>query len=526
MEYTASRGRDAPAQTRAASNGFPLDVKADNSHNSSLHHPHMGTARGFSGVWSNARSSRILGWVAWILSVLVCSAILSSILASAPALQTSWQRPAEASPPSSHGNIGIAGDHMSLHFPRSDMGPVGSARATPVVKRESTCASGDEPVDDYDLPLRIGAVFIILFVSASACAFPLLASKLPGLRMPSDFFFSVRHFGTGVLIATAFCHLLPTAFTLLHDPCLDEFWREGYAAMPGAIALGAVLFVTAIEMWLHPGRHCHEQPPAAEPAVPHNRQKGQFNGRESSIGRHLSFINNGAAPGSRITSSVLSDDPELAAYMKREFQQPAIEEGKVLNTPRDTPLTSPNAINTTFRDHADPSALTPEQKRKRETTQCFLLEMGILFHSVFIGMALSVALGSQFVVLLVAISFHQMFEGLALGSRIAAIDWPKEKSLQPWLMALAYGCTTPLGQAIGLATRSAYSPDSEVGLILVGVMNSISSGLLIFASLVELLSEDLLSDESWKILRGKRRVCAFFLVIAGAFGMSLIGAWA
>lgn len=57
-------------------------------------------------------------------------------------------------------------------------------------------------------------------------------------------------------------------------------------------------------------------------------------------------------------------------------------------------------------------------------------------------------------------------------------------------------------------------------------MNAISSGLLVFASLVELLSEDFLSDESWRILRGRRRVYACFLVLSGAIGMSLVGAWA
>jgi hypothetical protein len=71
-----------------------------------------------------------------------------------------------------------------------------------------------------------------------------------------------------------------------------------------------------------------------------------------------------------------------------------------------------------------------------------------------------------------------------------------------------------------------YSPDSEVGLLVVGIMNAISAGLLVFASLVELLSEDFLSDESWRILRGKRRVFACFLVFLGAFSMSLVGAWA
>ena len=57
-------------------------------------------------------------------------------------------------------------------------------------------------------------------------------------------------------------------------------------------------------------------------------------------------------------------------------------------------------------------------------------------------------------------------------------------------------------------------------------MNAISAGLLTFASLVELLSEDFLSDPSWRYLRGKQRVFACLLVLLGAFGMSLVGAWA
>lgn len=85
---------------------------------------------------------------------------------------------------------------------------------------------------------------------------------------------------------------------------------------------------------------------------------------------------------------------------------------------------------------------------------------------------------------------------------------------------------TPIGQAIGLGTHTLYDPESEVGLVMVGTMNAISSGLLVYASLVELLSEDFLSDESWRLLRGKRRVFACILVFLGAFLMSLIGAWA
>lgn len=84
--------------------------------------------------------------------------------------------------------------------------------------------------------------------------------------------------------------------------------------------------------------------------------------------------------------------------------------------------------------------LTPQQKHKKALLQVALLEMGILFHSVFIGMALSVTGGPSFIVLLIAIVFHQTFEGLALGSRIAVLQW-KPRAVQPWLMALAYGLT-------------------------------------------------------------------------------------
>lgn len=198
--------------------------------------------------------------------------------------------------------------------------------------------------------------------------------------------------------------------------------------------------------------------------------------------------------------------------------------------------------------------LTEEQQRQKELLQVMLLEAGILFHSVFIGMftsflcvyskavsfytelifmiliytagmALSVATGSNFIVLLIAITFHQTFEGLALGSRIASLTVFSTNSYKPWLMCLAYGTTTPIGQAIGLATRKLYDPASQQGLLMVGVMNAISSGLLLFAGLVELLAEDFLSDESYFVLKGRRRVQAGVAVVAGALGMALIGAW-
>lgn len=439
-------------------------------------------------------ASRIGSWALWVLSVLVVSSILSS-----------WKSPSSIS---------------SVPQPQQSVTPL---QLSPLRKR-NTCEQGGVNKDEYDLPLHVGALFIVLFVSTLACAFPILAVKFPGLRIPGRFFFAVRHFGTGVLIATAFVHLLPTAFISLNDPCLDSFWNTDYPAMPGAIALAAIFFVTVIEMVFHPSRHI--QPieltscTAAgqdEPNVQKGsdgrgcmgsvgmlpiRDMGPLRGRSSSIGQGLAAVN---SRNERVPENAVVED----------------EEEEQDNTP---PRRKRSSEEASLESQRAPT-LTAEQQQRKELLQCVLLELGILFHSIFIGMALSVSVGNEFIILLIAIVFHQTFEGLALGSRIAAIKWPQGK-LQPWFMALAYGCTTPIGQAIGLATHTLYSPGSEVGLIVVGVMNAISAGLLTFASLVELLSEDFLSDESWRFLRGRKRVYACLLVFFGAFFMSLVGAWA
>ena len=410
--------------------------------------------------------------------------------------------------------------------------------------------------DDYDLPLHIGSVFIILFVSASACAFPLLATKIPCLRIPLKFLFAVRHFGTGVLLATAFAHLLPTAFVSLTDPCLPAFWNEDYPAMAGVIALAAVFLVATVEMIFSPGRSCcapvglrapaeadvelqYDKAASSECCSPESpcqtssrsqctRPTGPLYGRSgfsraNSISQTLSRMSAVNAQIDRIEESAEPEDsvePHEPSANKH-FPDPNRQEDWAAL--QDAELA---------RTHREP---TPEQKRKKELLQCFLLEVGILFHSIFIGMALAVATGNDFVVLLIAIAFHQTFEGLALGSRIASVGWNSLDSTdvkkprwqyQPWLMALAYGFTTPIGQVIGIATHTLYTPDSMTGLLMVGVMNAISSGLLTFTSLIDLLSEDFLSDESWRTLRGKRRIGAWASVVAGAFGMSLIGAWA
>jgi zinc transporter 1/2/3 len=150
---------------------------------------------------------------------------------------------------------------------------------------------------------------------------------------------------------------------------------------------------------------------------------------------------------------------------------------------------------------------------KKMSMNITLLEGGILFHSVFVGMTISIT-NDGFIILLVAILFHQFFEGLGLGSRIAAIPYPK-RAVRPWVLVCAFGLTCPMGQVIGLATRGVYDPASAFALILVGVFNAISSGLLIFAATVDLLAEDFLSDEAQELMTKWMKIRAFCFVLMG-----------
>ncbi|GAB1313435.1 high-affinity Zn(2+) transporter zrt1 [Madurella fahalii] len=54
-----------------------------------------------------------------------------------------------------------------------------------------------------------------------------------------------------------------------------------------------------------------------------------------------------------------------------------------------------------------------------------VLEAGVIFHSLLIGLTLVVAGDSTFTTLFVVILFHQMFEGIALSTRIATLGQPR-----------------------------------------------------------------------------------------------------
>ncbi|WYZ37787.1 hypothetical protein EsH8_II_001293 [Colletotrichum jinshuiense] len=409
------------------------------------------------------------------------------------------------------------------------------------------CGGGNKGGSEYDVGLHVAGLFLVLAFSIFGAGFPVVAKKVKWMKVPPKVFFACKHFGTGVLIATAFVHLLPTAFGSLTNPCLPDLFTKDYPPLPGAIMMASMFLLFTVEMWInskvgghsHGGptgdvMHSHAHGPAQVAPQPTRYTSSSFDAEVDSIDFEKQFAKRaydeklqesalGVPPANPLSDS---DMPPWFVVFYEQYVRHRMEMMNMVTLAQEKQSSQVAVAEVKEEDpfyDAEGQQVDPAVYRKM-SLNITMLEGGILFHSVFVGMTISITVDG-FIVLLVAILFHQMFEGLGLGSRIAAVPYPKG-SIRPWVLVVAFGTTAPIGQAIGLATRATYDPDSAFGLIIVGVFNAISSGLLLYAALVDLLAEDFLSEEANRLLSTKDKITAFCYVLAGAAGMSIVGIFA
>ncbi|KAM0005701.1 putative zinc/iron permease [Helianthus debilis subsp. tardiflorus] len=151
-----------------------------------------------------------------------------------------------------------------------------------------------------------------------------------------------------------------------------------------------------------------------------------------------------------------------------------------------------------------------------------VLELGIIVHSVVIGLSLGASESPKTIKpLVVALTFHQFFEGIGLGGCIFQAEF---KSLAATIMGACFSITTPFGIVIGILVTSSYKEDSSTALIVEGVLNSASAGILIYMALVDLLSPDFMNPrmQKNKLLQLGSNVS----LLLGAGLMSLLAKWA
>ncbi|RDW94844.1 hypothetical protein BP5796_00607 [Coleophoma crateriformis] len=375
------------------------------------------------------------------------------------------------------------------------------------------CGGGN----DYDgrMGLRISSIFVIGFGSMLGALLPIAAARSRRMHVPPVAFFIAKYFGSGVIIATAFIHLLAPANDNLSSPCLtgaitQYSWVEGIVLMTIFVMFFIELMAARYDVF---GSHSHD----LESADPSRDLMRNAEKEENSDPSHSSLedTNQNGITRAPTLGSDIEAGPSKVSLTRPRSGVPGREDD--LSYP---PGGQDHLAHS--KHHEDD---TEADYFAAQMTAIFILEFGVIFHSVFIGLTLAVT-GAEFTVLYIVLVFHQTFEGLGLGSRLATADWPRSKWWLPWTLATAYGFTTPIAIAIGLGVRTTFMPGSQRTMIINGVFDSISAGILIYTGLVELMAHEFMFNQEMRRSSIKMMLSAFFCMCVGAGLMALLGKWA
>ncbi|KAK7273500.1 hypothetical protein RIF29_14551 [Crotalaria pallida] len=332
-----------------------------------------------------------------------------------------------------------------------------------IVSAECTCDKEDEEVDKAKaLTYKIAALISILVASAIGVCIPHLGKFIPAISPEKDIFVIIKVFAAGVILSTGFIHVLPDAFEKLTSPCLNDHpWGE--FPFTGFVAMCTAMGTLMVDAYAT----CYFQ-------------KSHFK-------------------TGQIEAATTDVEKEAAAH-----------EGHVhLHTHA-----------THGHAHGAVSSESSELLRHRVISQ--VLELGIIVHSVIIGISLGASESPKTIrPLVAALTFHQFFEGMGLGSCITQAKF-KIKSVV--IMGLFFALTTPVGIGIGIGITNVYDENSPTALIVEGIFNAASAGILIYMALVDLLAADYMNPRMQN--SGRLQIGSNLSLLLGAGCMTLLAKWA
>ncbi|XVF68392.1 hypothetical protein PTKIN_Ptkin10aG0202100 [Pterospermum kingtungense] len=340
----------------------------------------------------------------------------------------------------------------------------------PILVSSADCTCQNElPHDSSNrtkaLKYKFIAISSILIASALGVSLPILGKKIPTFRPENNIFFLIKAFAAGVILATGFVHILPEAYESLSSPCLSGrpwgvFPFTGFLAMVSAMV---TMMIDTFATSFYKRSHFNKALPV--------------NGDEEMLGEHEEHVHvhthatHGHAHGSAFVSEDSARSSHLTIIRHRIISQ--------------------------------------------------VLEVGIVVHSVIIGMALGASQSSKAIKPLVAaLTFHQFFEGMGLGG---CISQAKFKSRAIAIMLIFFSLTTPISIALGIGISKIYNENGPKALVVEGSFNSLSAGILIYMSLVDLLAADFMDPRMQSNI--KLQLGSNLSLLLGAACMSLLAKW-
>ncbi|PWA89977.1 Zinc/iron permease [Artemisia annua] len=232
------------------------------------------------------------------------------------------------------------------------------------VLAECTCEpEEDEGKKSEALKYKLIALASILVAGGIGVCLPFIGKIVPSLSPEKDGFFVIKAFAAGVILATGFIHILPDAFDHLTSPCLkDHPWAE--FPFTGFVAMVATILTLMFET----SSAAYQQRSQSKSS---RNDHVHVNGDEENNARHSG---------------------QVAAH---------------------THATHGHAHGSITHVDGVASSLSQVDRYKIVSK---VLELGIIVHSVIIGLSLGASESPKTIKpLVIALTFHQFFEGIGLG---------------------------------------------------------------------------------------------------------------
>lgn len=336
----------------------------------------------------------------------------------------------------------------------------------------------------YNKGLAISSIFIILVVSLAGFLTPVFFST----RKHKVFGIVVAVFnfiGTAILLTVGFIHILGDAAADLASPCLPQGFTKSY---PSWGLLICVITIMLMMLGDHFAQGYIESTTAA--AVAEAQACMDFKTNETTPQ---------PATGSTDATPCSVTCSEAGKHLCSKVDESLDLEGDCC--------------------HLSAGELVA---LRRKRAMVFIVEFSVCTHSIPVGLDLGLQSAASFVGLFVAIIFHQLLEGLGVGAAVADAQMPLTTVI--W-MSLGFALTCPLGIAIGVGLRSHLNENGPTYLFLLGIVNAIASGMLIYTALVHMNAfasrGRWLRQQGWLV----QLLCFAAFCAAGA-SMLVVGKWA
>ncbi|GMY10558.1 zinc transporter 6, chloroplastic [Fagus crenata] len=345
--------------------------------------------------------------------------------------------------------------------------------------------------------LKLISIVVIFLTSIIGISLPvLLARYFQGKPLYDKAVLLIKCFAAGVILSTSLVHVLPDAFDALSDCQVASHhpWKDypfsGLVTLIGAL-LALLVDITATSHVEHGHGHGH----------------GDSHGEKySPVGTHEELAVSEKKSGSHGEKYTPVGTREELAVSEKKSGETRCELGEL-------------------------GVVNSEQQRVEELVRLKqrlvsqVLEIGIIFHSVIIGVTMGMSQNQCTIrPLVLALAFHQIFEGMGLGGCIAQAGFSFGTTAY---MCFMFSVTTPVGIVLGMILFSVtgYDDSSPKALIMEGLLGSFSSGILIYMGLVDLIAVDFFHNKMMSSNLSLKKA-SYIALILGSISMSILALWA